>query len=214
MAILVLINLNNLFSQNPDFFIGPNINLFHDYHKQEGHYLSSYFSGEGFTAGLGLDIVKKDRIKLRITLQFDHYQGKLDITNGGLSYYDKISGKANKSIISLSLYTFNFRILKKMYVNFGMVFSGLIDESFIGTHTKWSMNNPNTTDTLPGNKYSPKFNIGCQGRLAYDFELTNSIIISPQYMYYYGISNEFTKNLLDAKSMRHYFCIGFKKKFN
>ncbi|HYX09502.1 MAG TPA: hypothetical protein VE912_22420, partial [Bacteroidales bacterium] len=61
-------------------------------------------------------------------------------------------------------------------------------------------------------KFSSSTYFGFQGRIAYDFKFSESFWISPQYLYYFGLSNEFVDFPENTKSMRHYICIGIKKK--
>ena len=213
--VLFLINLQ-CFGQKPDVFIGMNANLFHDYKAKQGHYSSSYKLALGYTAGLGLDIIKKDRFKLRITVQYDHYNGISEVSDGGLGGGYTTYANVNKSIVSLGLFPVRFRFLKKIDVNFGLLFSGLIDESFSGNRLGWKLNSPPVNVNLLGmyKHFSSKTNVGCQLRFSREFELSNSVLITPQYMFYYGLLNEFRDYIMDANSVRHYFCIGFKKKIN
>jgi hypothetical protein len=214
-SIWMLLNISNLFGQKLEMFGGANNNMFHNYHNNEGHFMSSYNSDFGFTAGFGLDSIRIDWLTFRFTLQFDKYAGKLEASDGGLGSGFTTIAKVDKSVISLGIFPINFRILKRIDLNFGLIISRLIDESFNGTSSGWIMNQPNWSYNLQDkyNQYSSATYFGFQGRIAYDFKLSKLIWISPQYIYYFGLSNEFVEFPEDTKSMRHYFCIGIKKKF-
>ena len=84
-----------------------------------------------------------------------------------------------------------------------------------GTSKGSTINQPNWSYNLDDkyNKYSSLTYFGLQGRIAYDFNLSKSIVISPQYLYYFGISDEFIEFPKETKSIRHYFCVGIKKDF-
>jgi len=53
---------------------------------------------------------------------------------------------------------------------------------------------------------------GLKGIIAYDFNISGTFVISPQHSFYLGLSKEFDRFPDVTKSMRHYFCIGLKKK--
>ena len=61
-------------------------------------------------------------------------------------------------------------------------------------------------------RFSASTYVGIQGRFAYDIKASKSTWISLQYLYYIGLSNEFIEFPTETKAMRHYFCIGIKKK--
>jgi len=204
-----------LFGQKIELFGGASKNIFHDYHKSDAHYNSSYNSGLGYCAGIGIDSIKIDWLTLRFTLQFDQYKGKLDVSDGGLGGGYTTVANVDKSILSLGVFPINFRFFHRLDLNFGFELSGLIYESFNGTSSGWIMNQPNWSYNLQDkyDHYSSKVYFGLQGRIAYDFNLSKSIWISLQYMYYFGLSNEFVEFPNETKSMRHYLSIGLKKKF-
>jgi hypothetical protein len=204
----------NLFGQKIEVFGGANNNLFHDYIIDEGHSWARYNSDFGFTAGIGLDSINISWLKLRFTLQFDNYKGKLDAADGGLGQGHAAKANINKSIISLGVFPMNFRIIKRIDLNFGFEISRLINESFEGTCSAFSIGQYSWSSSLQEKykHYSSLTYFGLKGRISYDFNLSKLIMISPEYMYYFGLSNEFVEFPTDTKSMRHYFCIGIKKK--
>lgn len=210
-----LIYANSLFlmGQKVELFGGAGNNMFHDFNYREGHFVSSYQSGMSYCVGIGIDRVKLERLKLRFTLQFDHYIGELDASDGGLGGGFTTVAKVKKSIISFGLFPINFQFFKKIDFNVGFAFSRLIDESFSGTSSGWLMNQPNWSDNLQDkySQYSEKMYFGLQARIAYDFQLSESMCISPQYLCYIGLSSEFAEFPTQTKSLRNYFCIGVKK---
>jgi len=62
------------------------------------------------------------------------------------------------------------------------------------------------------NEYFKIKDICRQGLIKYLFRLPNSYFISPQYSFYYVLTNEFVDFPEEIKSMRHYFCIGVEKR--
>lgn len=216
LAFIIFTNCLMLFSQKLELFGGASNNVFHDYNNGDGHYESSYNSGFGYCAGVGVDSIKIDWLTLRFTLQFDQYKGELTASDGGLGGGFTTIANINKSIISLGVFPINFRFFQRLDLNFGFLISTLINESYTGTSSGWAMDQPNWSYNLEDkySQYSSKIYFGLQGRVAYDFKLAKSICISPQYLYYFGLSNEFVEFPKETKAMRHYFCVGLKKKFN
>ena len=214
-TILIMLIASNLFSQKIEIFGGLNKNIFHDYNKDEGHFNSTYNSDNGYAVGIGLDSIKIDWMTLRFTLQFEKYKGKLDVSDGGLGGGYNTIANIDKSMISLGVFPVNFRLFKRLKINFGFVISRLIDESYNGITSGWLLGQPSWNYNLKDkySRYCSNTSFGFQGRIAYDFKLSNSIWISPQYLYYFGVTNEFVEFPEETKSMRHYFCIGLKKKF-
>jgi len=214
LTILILISVTNSFGQKIELFGGTNNNIFHDYKNNEGQFSSSYKSDWGYTVGAGLDSIKIDWLTLRFTLQFDKYGGKLNASDGGLGGANTTVATINKSIISLGIFPINFRFFKRIDLNFGLIISKLIGETYSGTSSGWTMNQPNWSYNLQDkyNRYSSSTYFGFQGRIAYDFKISKSIWITPQYLYYFGLSNEFVEFPEETKSIRHYICIGIKYK--
>jgi len=209
-----MINVSNLFAQKIELFGGANRNIFHDYYETTPHYSSKYNSDYGFSAGFGLDSIKIDWLVLRFTLQFDKYKGKFEVSESGLGGGYTTFAKVDKSVLSLGIFPINFRFLDRIDLNLGLQISRLVNESFSGTSSGWTMNQPNWSYNIQDkyNKYSSTTYFGFQGRISYDFKISKSIWISPQYLYYFGLSNEFVEFPKNTKSMRHYFCIGIKNK--
>jgi hypothetical protein len=203
-----------LFGQKIELFGGPDKNIFHDYDQNQSHFSSAYKSGLDFTAGIGVDSVKIDWLTMRFTLQFSNYGGELEASDGGLGSMSTTKAKINKSVISLGIFPLNCRIFHRIDLNFGLEISRLIGEKFSGTSSGWMMGRPDWSYDLHDQfkRYSSLVYFGFRGKISYDLFLSKSIIIFPQYSYYFGLSNEFDQFPETTKSMRHSFCIGIKRK--
>lgn len=205
-----LLNSLTLFSQNIEIVGGLNKNLFFNFRQRKGHYNSSYKSDYGNTFRVGIENIKIYDVNMRFTLGYDNYSGKIRVSDGGLSGGYSTNTTVEKSIISFGVFPINFKILNKIDLNFGFEFAGLIYKNLTGKSSMWSIGKPDRNYDLNKN-YSAKTYFGLRGRIAYDFNISDKLIISPQYSYYFGLSNEFDKFPKTTKSMRHYFCIGFQK---
>jgi hypothetical protein len=203
-----------LYSQSIEIFGGPNKNIFHDYSDGEGHFMSSYNPALGYNIGIGIDDIKIDWLKLRFTLCFDNYGGELEASDGGLGGGYTTNAEIDKSVLSLGLFPLNLKIIKRLDLNFGFEFSMLINETYTGTKSGWLMGEPGWSYNIEDeyDRYSALTNFGLKARIAYDINLAKSIIISPQYSFYYGLSNEFDEFPEQTVSMRHYIGIGIEKK--
>lgn len=134
-------------------------------------------------------------------------------SDGGLGGGYGINAEIHKSVLSLGIFPFNFKILKRIDFNLGVEVSGLLNETYKGTSGGWQMGQPSSNDEL-NEKYdriSSRMYIGLRGRLAYDIKIAEGWAISPQYSYYLGLSKEFIGFPEVTRSMRHYFCIGIQR---
>lgn len=62
------------------------------------------------------------------------------------------------------------------------------------------------------NSFSSLNYFGFRGRIAYDLNISDKYIVSPQYSFYYGLSEEFDEFPEFPNSIRHFFGIGVHKK--
>lgn len=213
IALILLISIP-AFSQNLEVIGGLNKNHFFDFQQNEGHFSSSYYSNYGYTLRIGVDDIKVDWLTLRFTLSYDKYGGELKASDGGMGGGYTTNAKIDKSVISLGVFPVNFKIIDRIDLNFGFEIAGLINENYSGTSSGWNMGNPDWSYDLNEkyDRYSSKIYFGLRGRIAYDFNISDKLSISPQYSYYLGLSNEFDEFPEATKSMRHYFCIGLQRK--
>ena len=214
IAFLPLLYCTNIsFCQTIELFGGANANVFYDHQNSGGHYYSSHDAGVGFTTGLAVNGRKSNWFSLRFLLQYDLYGGKLNASDGGLGGGYTTKATIHKSTISAGVFPINFE-KNNVNLNFGVIISRLIHETYLGTNSGWLMGQPNWSYDLQEkyDRFSASTYVGIQGRFAYDIKASKSSWISLQYLYYIGLSNEFIEFPTTTKSMRHYFCIGVKKK--
>ena len=200
------------FSQSIAIIGGLNHNSFFDFRKDEMLYSSSYSSDLGYTIRIGLEDIKVKRLKLRFTLSYDKFGGKIEISDWALGGGDETNAEINKSVISLGIFPVNFKIIDRFDINLGLEIAGLISEHIIGTQSYWEMGQLVWVKDLndKDERFCAKAYFGLCGRIAYDIGISDNLTISPQYSYYFGVSNEFV--IKTTKSMRHYFCIGLQRK--
>jgi hypothetical protein len=211
---LIFINHLTLFSQNIEVYGGLDKNTFFDFKQNNGHFYSSYNSGLGYAFGIGIDNLKMDWLTFRFTLNYDKYGGKIKASDGGLAGGYTTIAEIDKSILSLGIFPVNFRLFDRLDLNLGFEVAGLINENFKGTTSGWLMGEPDWSFELNDKyeRFSAKTYFGLRGRIAYDVNLSDRLSVSPQYSYYFGLSPEFAEFPDATKSMKHYFCIGIKRK--
>ncbi len=199
------------FCQNIELFDGINYTLFYD-NIGVGHYQSSYTAQTGHCIGVGLDGLSINGLPFRFTLQYDRYKGKIVASDGGLGGGYTTTANIDNSIISIGFFPLNFRVAKALNLNLGLMASRLISESFNGTQKGWMLGQPSWSSNLQDEyeEFSAKYAVGIQGRIAYDFVLTKSIRISPQYLYYFEFSKAFKQFPTSTKAMRHFLGFGVK----
>jgi len=194
--------------------IGKN-NFFNWESNEEAHFSSSYNPGITYSFTVAFEGISLDTIlDLRLSLSYVHYSGKLNVNNSGLGGNQNTVTEVNKSVISFGIIPLNFKIKKRVDLNIGMEISWLLNENLKGTfNSSYIDQSGHHTDINEKyDRFSKKSYLGVRVRLAYDINLNERIIISPQYTYYHGIEEEFKSPF--TKSMRQYFSIGIQKKLS
>jgi hypothetical protein len=189
---------------------GINLNQFHE--SEVDRIPSGFTSDVGFTGGLGYDFAI-DSFRLRLTILYESYGGEVKAWYGGNGGGSFIETDVTKSVISLGFFPLNLKFKERLSFNVGFELSVLINEDFPGTYNRWTLGQPVITTDLEEeySKFSNNLQYGVRLRLAYDIPIASSITISPQYGFYYGLSNEFREYPKTAKSYRHYLMVGLKK---
>jgi hypothetical protein len=214
LTFVIIANSVIVFCQKIEVFGGINSNIFYDHNENNPHYNSSYKSDFGYCAGIGFESKKKDWLTVRFTLQLDNYGGEINAYTGELGGGNLTEATIDKWLISLGLFPVNFRLCHKIDLNFGLEVSRLIKETYIGTLSGWLYKQPNWSYDLHDiyDHFSSPIYIGLRGRISYEFKLSKSYVITPQYSFYFGLSKEFQEFPHETKSMRHYLNVGIKKK--
>ena len=212
LILIIFLSSFTLFSQSIAITGGLNYNSFFDFKQDGNYYSSSYSSDFGYSVGVELDDIKVRWLKLRLTFNYDKYGGKIAINEWSLGFDDDTNAEIDKSIISLGIFPLNFKIIDRININLGLEMAGLISEDIIGTQSYWENGQyvwiKDLSDT--DERFCARAYFGLRGRIAYDIRISDNLVISPQYSYYLGLSNEFVTTA--TKSIRHYFCIGLQRK--
>lgn len=162
---------------------------------------------------MGIEDVHINWMKLRFTLSLERYGGKIEAEHRSPGGGGTTTATIDKSMFSIGVFPLNFNLLNRIDLNFGIELAGLIEESNCGTTSWWSgpaQWNYDLTERYP--RYSSRMTFGLRGRVAYNFEISEKLVLSPQYSFYYGLTPEFAEFPRQTKSMRNYFSIGVKRK--
>ena len=215
LTILFLLVSTVIFAQKIELTGGLGKNYFFGPREETAYFYSSYSSEWGYTAGIGIEDIKVERLTLRFTFSYSKYGGHLEYSSSGLAGGSSTNVSIDKSIISFGFFPLNFRLKDRVDLNLGFEISKLFNETFEGRSGGWSRWGGNWGGELQEqySRISALSYFGLRARLAYDLLLTEDLAISPQYAYYLGLTNEFENILSGIHSMRHYFGIGIERKF-
>ena len=206
--------LSSGFAQSVEVIGGATLNHYLNWIPDDGGHVSSNTNiGWGYNFRMAYENLNTEPLKWRFVLSIDNYRGNINYRNGGIGGSSTVDASINKTLISVGFFPVNIQVKKRFDINLGVEFSGLIQESVSGKEIGWSINNPSWEKDLSSisTTYSSSMYVGLRARLAYDFKLSETLFISPQYSFYLGLSDEFESELGSFKSMRHYFSIGVQK---
>lgn len=199
LTTLLLVWSINLFGQSIEFTTGPNINQFYDL-KTPSNFKPEYTPRLGYSFGLAIDDIKIRKFRFRLTARYDEYLGEFIVPNHSNPYGpEEIHFETTKSVFSLGIIPVNLTIFKHIDWNFGLEFSKLINDSF-------------TYDGKVDDFNSTGY-FGLSNRLAYNLNINEKITLTPQYLLYSGLSDEFTFQNWTTISIRHLIGLGVKYHF-
>lgn len=200
----------SLAAQRMEISGGVNFNTYYDNGGSGGHYSSEYTSHTGYAIRLGVDEVMSRSWEFRFTLGYERYGGGLSAGDGGNGggYYTK--AEVEKSLLSFGFYPVNFKLDDNLDISIGIEGSRLLNEAVEGTYTNWTFGGPDKVTDLQDkyDRYSAPYCVGLQGRIGYEFRLSDRMMLVPQLTYYYGLSPEFEQSPETAKSSRLFLGIG------
>lgn len=211
---LILFIQTSLPSQNLSFFAGLNGTVLHDYHSSQGHYNSSYQPGLGYSIGVGVDSIDWFWWNIPFNIKFEHYSAQLFASDGSLGGNYWVDGRVGKSILTLGVYPLNFRIKRNFKWSIGTELSYLLNEQLQGKYGSSILGQTPQETTLEEKypHYSRKIYLGLGTNLSYDWPISPSLILTPYYAYYFGLTNEFREFPNITKAMRHTVGLALRKR--
>jgi len=127
------------------------------------------------------------------------------LTGGSTSTID-----ANKYAISLGLYPLNLTFLENFKLNIGCETSYLLMQSVSGSHRTYQDLQPDYVASITNGLIDVKrnFYFGVSSRIAYEFLFNDEWVLTPQYQFYIGLTDEFKNIEAKTSAYRSYFNIG------
>lgn len=213
LIILITFCSFNGWSQCVDFFAGWNDNHFFDFNDVGRHYNSSYTSGEGYSFGVAIDEVELDWMIMRIAIRYNRYGGKIRVREGGLGGSFNTIASMDKSILAVGVFPINFEAINRFHFNLGMEFSRLMTETYEGIHWGSIMGQSSWNEDLEEeyDDFSSVYIAGLTGRVSYEIQLNELWSLIPQYVFYFGLTNEFRILVEETKSLRNFVGVGVKR---
>jgi len=199
-----------LHSQSWELIGGANENLFFDFKQNEEQINSEYFGRRGYVFRIAYETKSFSRTTMRYTLSYDKFGGSVKVSDVNYWSGQRTEAEVSKSTISLGLFPLNLLLFEDLIINLGVEVSSLIFCSTDGMTVEWNRSGNKTVYDLNEIHFNSDIYIGIRGRITYDIPVSERLAITPQYSFYWGISNEFAEFPDFAKSMRHYISIGIK----
>lgn len=194
LSLLTLFVVGYSHGQQFEFNMGLLENKFYDWDGYWPTDYGIYTSGANFYAGVSFHKIIVEDLHFGVNINYERFGGNLSMFTGGRGGGRSVNADVSKSIMAISLFPFNKRILKNLHIRLGFTFSTLLSERYSGTE-KFSIHSDpssNTEERLE-NKYktlSNRFVFGVRGLIFYDIPLNETLYISPQYSYYQGLTPE------------------------
>lgn len=185
LLLLSLLASLSLSAQRMELSAGVNFNTFYENGGNVGHYSSDYTSHTGYAIRLGVDEVMSRSWEFRFRLGYERYGGGLSAGDGGNGggYYTK--AEVDKSVLSFGFYPVNFKLDDNLDISIGIEGSRLLEETVDGTYTNWTLGQQDKVTDLQDkyDRYSAPYCVGLQGRVAYEFRLSDRMMLVPQLTY-------------------------------
>jgi hypothetical protein len=203
--------------QSVGLYGGYSNNHLFDFGK-DGHIESEYLINPSYTIGIGIENVKIDWLNMSFTVDYHTYEGVIQEKYSGLASGATTNVQFTRSSISVGIFPVNLYLFNHLELDFGVLFSRLIQEDFNGTKIGCSENVDGGFDCSTiklveeYQSISARWVLGIQAKVGYDFHLSETLILAPFYSLNLGLSDEFSVAVMDTRFMKHNICLGIKKR--
>lgn len=199
--------------QRIDFFAGGNRNR---YFTQEDYHDIKTNPENGFSFGLGIDSIVSGILHTRFVLQIDNYGGGMEIAQHHVSMSDEIKFNSRKTVLNLCYFPLNIRRDKfdfSMGISYGILLKGKTTANEHG----WNMTQNSYNLNFEEKKgFNSENNLGFLIRTAYDFYLSKTLSVTPQYICYISFTEDIAINKgymsYYAKAYRNSLTVQLRKK--
>lgn len=202
-----------LFSQTLEIHGGYLYNNYHELAFGDSDYSLDLKAGHGYAFGVSVDDFQLWKIKHRLTLRYEQFNGDISASDIGLGGGQTTEAEFDKTLLSLGVYPVRVKFLGAGEANLGVQYSRLLAETFEG-RTQEVLHNKFNRETDLQDRYSSfnsESNWGLNLRVAYQFKLSSDWTLIPQYEFHYGFKDDFKHHPGKIKSMRHFVGVGLKK---
>jgi hypothetical protein len=210
LTFFILYFSTSFYAQKIEIIQGIHVNKFFET-DNGSRFQNNYTSYTGYTIRLAYQSPKVRKMSWRLELGYQKYHTDFRSQDGGIGGGYYVQARIDKSVISFTVFPLNLTFWDKLNINLGLTFSGAVTSSYEGVRTYYSNIPPSSTSEDLHDIYMNYISfghLGLSGRLAYNFKLSSKVTLSPQYSYYYGVTSEFQAFPRNAKTMRHYYCVG------
>lgn len=193
---LTLLSLSQtLFSQNIELFGGPTFGRYWNTQKPEGHYTEQM---GGIVPGYRLGVEASDIsildsiLTIRGGFIYEEYGGSFDVGNGGLGSHTNDSGSVTQKHFGITLFPFQWKPVKNVYISFGLQQNFLVDYNAIGLRDRWGGGMTFTTSHRPLSEIPAlvkKSNTSLVIQMSYAIQW-KALVIEPRFCAVLGLSNE------------------------
>lgn len=203
---LVSININ---AQDINVLIGLGQNQYFDIHEDTPHYDSSYESGLLKNIRIGLSDVQYEDLKFSILLGVRSYESSLFVRSGGLGGGSTLDVDVKKTLLTLGFYPVKRSLFDELNVEFGIVYSRLINEVYKGESTDWVYGQGSSEVELDGNEAFSEKVFFCLGIQAYySIPLSKNLNFLVQLSSSFNLSDEFERRLESTRAYSYVLVAG------
>jgi len=212
----LILNISTIFGQNIGFSGAYCANHYYDFKKNDGHFITEYKNGSGYSLNINLDSIILGKDQFRFSLHFLKYDGSIMTRDGGLAGGVSTKADITKYILGLTIFPININVWKELVINMGGDLNYLIYTNASGIKTEWGLGNPTKIENLEDRTIDiyNEFNLGIVTRIGYNIKVYKHWYLVPEYNFYFGLTNEFNKVEANVKSVRQYFTLGLMNRWN
>lgn len=185
--------------------VGGGWSRFYNYPSESYRFHSNFETGKAFAIVLSFDeFTSEDYIPVRFALTLESYEGRLRVGDGGLGYSNRLTADARKTILGFVYFPLNFRFFRNIEINFGIQGSIVLSHKIYGDLSHWEIiYGGSVMDLEDDDSVVKPWSIGIPARLGYSFKITQDLLVTPYYTFYWGLADEFRNVVFEVKTMRH-----------
>lgn len=184
---------------------------------QDDHRSSNYANTNlGLNFFVSVDEVKfgwkeLENVNFRFTLGINRSNGEFFQRSGGQAGGTFTTARTQKTVLTLDVYPFEFKLFKFIDVNIGVKYLRALSSQASGSRSNFGLAG-NSERELDGGVIL-KNQVGPTVRVAYKIKISEEMHLIPQYHYYFALSKEFNADIATKRVQNHFLGIGIQQKF-